>query len=191
MPADPGAAAAICGGGGHPVLPGGAAQPLYPALPGAHPVPCGCGGLADRGQRGQRLRLLAGPLHRPGGRSAGGLPLPGLGLPGPAAAGPDAPAGRSPADPVRRGLQLRLLLHRDAARPGHLHPAVGHPGQRLPAELHGGHAVQLGGQAGGLQPGPGAGAGGGVPGGRGGRLRHPAGEHHRHHERVLRGPDHF
>ena len=29
MPADPGAAAAICGGGGHPVLPGGAAQPLY------------------------------------------------------------------------------------------------------------------------------------------------------------------
>ena len=51
--------------------------------------------------------------------------------------------------------------------------------------------VQLGGQAGGLQPGPGAGAGGGVPGGRGGRLRHPAGEHHRHHERVLRGPDHF
>ena len=32
-------------------------------------------------------------------------------------------------------------------RPGHLHPAVGHPGQRLPAELHGGHAVQLGGQA--------------------------------------------
>ena len=66
-----------------------------------------------------------------------------------------------------RGLQLRLLLHRDAARPGHLHPAVGHPGQRLPAELHGGHAVQLGGQAGGLQPGPGAGADGGVPGGRG------------------------
>ena len=83
----------------------------------------------------------------PGRRSAGRLPLSGSGLPPAAGAGKAAPGGGPPAVGPHSGLLLRLLQNGYAARSGHLHPAVGHPAQRLRPELHRGPAVQQRGKA--------------------------------------------
>ena len=91
------------------------------------------------------LRLLGGHIHHPGRHPAGRISGAGVLLYAPEKTGQDSRPGRGGPVGDHDLLLLRLLLYRDAPRPGHLHPAVGHPAQRIFTQLFHRSALLLGG----------------------------------------------